>query len=72
MKWSNVNMDRDLYQKMLDDLVLLDIRKKMPAHAGNIILQQDGAKSHLQEDDEVFAAKVTELFGNLNAVKLYT
>jgi hypothetical protein len=61
-------MDRDLYQKMLVDLVLPDIKKKMPATAGNIILQQDGAKSHLQEDDEVFKAKVMELFGDPNAV----
>jgi hypothetical protein len=29
-------MDRDLYQKMLVDLVLPDIKKKMPATAGNI------------------------------------
>ena len=72
IKWSNVNMDRDLYQKMLVDLVLPDIKKKMPASAGNIILQQDGAKSHLQEDDEVFKAKVMELYGDSNAVKLYT
>jgi hypothetical protein len=65
-------MDRDLYQKMLVDLVLSDIKKKMPATAGPIILQQDGAKSHLQEDDEVFKAKVMELYGDSNAVKLYT
>jgi hypothetical protein len=71
IKWSNVNMDRDLYQKMLVDLVLPDIKKKMPVNT-NIILQQDGAKSHLQADDEVFKAKVTELYGDPNAVKLYT
>jgi hypothetical protein len=65
-------MDRDLYQKMLVELVLPDIKKKMPASAGNIILQQDGAKSHLQEDDEVFNAKVMELYGDPNAVTLYT
>jgi hypothetical protein len=46
-------MDRDLYQKMLVDLVLPDIKKKMSVNT-NIMLQQDGAKSHLQEDDEVF------------------
>jgi hypothetical protein len=72
IKWSNVNMDRDLYQKMLVDLVLPDIKKKMPATAGNIILQQDGANSHLPEDDWVFKAKVMELYGDPNAVKLYT
>jgi hypothetical protein len=64
-------MDRDLYQKMLVDLVLPDIKKKMPVNI-NIMLQQDGAKSHLQEDDEVFKAKVMEMYGDLNAVELYT
>jgi hypothetical protein len=64
-------MDRDLYQKVLVDLVLPDIKKKILVNT-NSILQQDGAKSHLQEDDEVFKAKVTELFGNPNAVKLYS
>jgi hypothetical protein len=70
IKWSNVNMDRDLHQNMLVELVLPDIKKKMPVNT-NIILQQDGAKSHLQEDDEVFKAKVTVLFGYPNAVMLY-
>jgi hypothetical protein len=41
--------------------------KKIPATAGNIILQQDGAKLHLQEDDEAFETKVTELFRNPDA-----
>jgi hypothetical protein len=70
IKWSNVNMDRDLYQNLLVYLVLPEIKKKMPVNT-NIILQQDGAKSHLHEDDEVFKAKVIELYGNPNAVKLY-
>jgi hypothetical protein len=64
-------MDRDLYQMILVELVLPDIKKKMPATSGPIIPQQDGAKSHLQEDDEVFKAKVMELFGYPNAVMLY-
>jgi hypothetical protein len=62
IKWCYVNMDRDLYQTMLVDFMFPDI-KKMPATAGHIILQQDGAKSHLQEDDEVFKAKGMELYG---------
>jgi hypothetical protein len=57
---------------MLVDLVLPDIKKKMPATAGHIILQQDGAESHLQEDDDVFKAKVMEMYGDPDAVKLYT
>jgi hypothetical protein len=41
-------MDRDLYQKMLVGLVLPDLKKKMSTTAGDIILQQDGAKPNLQ------------------------
>jgi hypothetical protein len=72
IKWSNVNIDRDLYQKMLVDLVLPDMKKKVSASAGHVILQQDRAKSHLPEDDEVIKAKVMELYGDPNAAKLYT
>ncbi|KAG7365642.1 hypothetical protein IV203_025083 [Nitzschia inconspicua] len=70
LKWCNVNMDRDLYRDMLFNFVLPDV-KKMPID-NNIILQQDGAKAHLPDDDPLFAAKVTELFGDPTAVKLYT
>jgi hypothetical protein len=70
--WSNIKMDRDVYQHMLVDLVLPNIKKGMAATAGNIILPQDGAKLLLQEDGEVFQALVTELSGHLNAVKLCT
>jgi hypothetical protein len=38
----------------------------------NIIVQQDGAKSHLPVDDPEFKAKVLELYDNEDAVKLYT
>ncbi|KAG7337000.1 hypothetical protein IV203_013572 [Nitzschia inconspicua] len=71
LKWCNVNMDRDLYRDMLFNFVLPDVKKKMPID-NNIILQQDGAKAHLPDDDPLFAAKVTELFGDPTAVKLYT
>ncbi|KAG7337821.1 hypothetical protein IV203_012706 [Nitzschia inconspicua] len=39
---------------------------------GEIDMYQDGAKAHLPDDDPLFAAKVTELFGDPTAVKLYT
>ncbi|KAG7367330.1 hypothetical protein IV203_030001 [Nitzschia inconspicua] len=71
IKWCDLTMDRDLYREMLLDLVLPDIKKKMPMN-NNMVLQQDGAKAHLPEDDPLFAAKVLELFGDANAVKLYT
>jgi hypothetical protein len=44
----------------------------MPITVINIILQQDGAKAHLKEVNKVFKAKVTELFRDMNTVKLYT
>jgi hypothetical protein len=60
---------------MMIDLVLPDIKRKMPIN-NNIttIMQQDGAKAHLPVDDpaEFFKAKVLELYGNEDAVKLYT
>jgi hypothetical protein len=56
---------------MMVNLVLPDIKRKMPIN-NNIIVQQDGAKAHLPVDDPVFKAKVEELYGNENAVKLYT
>jgi hypothetical protein len=67
IKLTNVNMDRDLYRKMFVDLILPDIKKKILVNT-NMILQQEGMKSHLQEDDELFIAKVTEMFGDPNAV----
>jgi hypothetical protein len=57
---------------MMVNLVLPDIKRKMPIN-NNIIIQQDGAKAHLPVDDPVFKAKVEQLYnGNENAVKLYT
>jgi hypothetical protein len=64
-------LDRDEYQQMMIDLVLPDIKRKMPLN-NNIIVQQDGAKAHLPVDDPEFKAKVLELYGNEDAVKLYT
>jgi hypothetical protein len=64
-------MDREEYQRMMIDLVLPDIKKKMPIN-NNIIVQQDGAKAHLPVGDPEFKAKVLELYGNEDAVKLYT
>jgi hypothetical protein len=70
INWHNINMDRDVYQQMLVHLLLPDKKKKKMKVNNNITLQQDRAKSHLQEDDEVFIAKVTVLFGDPNSVEL--
>jgi hypothetical protein len=72
LKWTNISLDREEYQKMMIKLELPDIKRKMPIN-NNIIVQQDGAKAHLPVDDPVFKAKVLELYGNEgDAVKLYT
>jgi hypothetical protein len=39
-------MNRDRYQQMLIDLVLPEIKNKIPVNS-NMILQQDGAKPNL-------------------------
>jgi hypothetical protein len=71
LKWTNIALDRDEYQRMMIDLVPPDIKRKMPIN-NNIIMQQDGAKAHLPVNDLEFKAKVLELYGNEDAVKLYT
>jgi hypothetical protein len=73
IKWTNFALDREEYQRMMANLVLPDIKRKMPTINNNIIVQQDGAKAHLPVDDPVFKAKVEQLYhGNENAVTLYT
>jgi hypothetical protein len=78
IKWTNFGaLDREEYQRMMVNLVLPDIKRKMPINNKNIIvLQQDGAKAHLPvvDGDPVFKAKVEEelYHGNENAVTLYT
>jgi hypothetical protein len=72
LKWiKNFTLDRDEYQRMMVEFLLPDIKRKMPPINNNIIVQQDGATAHLPVDDPaVFLAKVEELYGNENAVKL--
>jgi hypothetical protein len=77
IKWTTnfAFLDREEeYQRMMVNLVLPDIKRKMPSINNNIIVQQDGAKAHLPVDDPVFKAKVEQLYHgkNENTVKLYT
>jgi hypothetical protein len=67
--WTNISLDRDEYQGMMINLVLPDIKKKMPIN-NNIIVQQDGAKAQLPVNDPAFEGKVLELYGNEDAVEL--
>jgi len=70
-KWKNMTMDRDRYRKMMIEQVLPDVKAKMPS-CTKILIQQDGAKSHLLERDVAFEQKVEELFGDVDAVELKT
>lgn len=48
------------------------VKAKLPLNHG-IIIQQDGAKAHILDNDPCFKAKVADLYdGNRDAVKMYT
>ena len=51
-----VTMDRDRYRKLLIKEVLPAIRRKFPREDRNVIIQQDGAKAHIRENDKKFLA----------------
>lgn len=70
-KWVDVSITKDVYRKMLVEKVLPDILAKWP-DSNPILLQQDGAPAHINDDDEVFKQKVLELFSDAGAVRLYT
>jgi hypothetical protein len=67
LKWTNFVMNREEYQRMMINLVLPDIKKKMPIN-NNIVVQQDGAKAHLPVNDLEIKTKGLELYGNEDAV----
>jgi hypothetical protein len=71
LKWTDFILDREGKKRMMIGLMLPDIKKKMPIN-NNIAVQQDGAKAHLPVNDPDFKTKVQELYGNEDAVKLYT
>jgi hypothetical protein len=51
--WRNQKVTRDVYRQLLTDEVLPAIAEKWPGSA-RIILQQDGAKAHIKQNDQVF------------------
>jgi len=73
-EWENHTIDRDEYREMMITNVLPAIINKFPwsylTRAGKSVkIQQDGAKSHIEEDDELWLQAVEELGVN---VELYT
>jgi hypothetical protein len=59
-------MDRALYQNMIISKVIPAIRSKFPGLDKNVVIQQDGAKSHITEYYNVeFLAVFTMGYSNI-------
>ena len=58
------SLSRSVYREVLLEHVLPAIKQKWPSHNKNIILQQDGAKAHILENDAEFMEHATT--GNWN------
>ena len=63
--WKNQSIMRDVYREYLIQKLLPAIKQKWPTNNGRIWLQQDGAKSHILDDDEEFKELVDEIGLNL-------
>ena len=63
--WKNQCITQDLYWEYLIQKLLPAIKQKWPTNNGRIWLQQDGAKSHILEDNEEFKEAVDEIGLNL-------
>ena len=63
--WKNKCITWDVYREYLIQKFLLAVKERWPMHNGRIQLQQDGAKSHILEDDVEFKEAVDEIGLNL-------
>ena len=63
--WKNQCITRDVYCEYLIQKFLPAVKEKWPTHNGRIQLQQDGAKSHILENDVEFKEAVDEIGLNL-------
>ena len=63
--WKNQSITRDVYQEYLIQKLLPAIKHKWPMNNGRIQLHQDGAKSHILDDDEEFKEAVDDIGLNL-------
>ena len=72
LEWENVSVDRDKYRQMMITEVLPAIITKFPWQyltRKTVFIQQDGAKSHIADDEEEWLEAVAECGVN---IKLYT
>ena len=63
--WKNQCITQDVYHEYLIEKFLPAVKEKWPMRNGRIRLQQDGAKSHILEDDMEFKEAVDEIGLNL-------
>ena len=63
--WKNQCITQDVYREYLIQKLLPAVKERWPTHNGRIWLQQDGAKSHIPEDDMEFKEVVDEIGLNL-------
>ena len=63
--WKNQCITRDVYREYLIQKFLPVVKEKWPTRNGRIWLQQDGAKSHILEDDVEFKEAVDKIGLNL-------
>ena len=63
--WKNQSIMWDVYQEYLIQKLLPAIKQKWPMNNGRIRLQQDGAKSHILDDDKEFKEAVDDIGLNL-------
>ena len=59
--WKNLCITRDVYSEYLIQKLLPAIKERWPMNNRRIRLQQDGAKSHILEDDVEFKEAVDEI-----------
>jgi hypothetical protein len=57
--WRNINVTRDVYRSMLIEQLFPAIQQKWPVGPGPIIIQQDGAKAHINNNDQLFIEAAT-------------
>ena len=63
--WKNQSITWDVYREYLIQKLLQAIKHKWPMNNGRIRLQQDGAKSHILDDNEEFKEAVDDIGLNL-------
>ena len=63
--WENQCIMRDVYHEYLIQKLLPAVKERWPTNNGRIWLQQDGAKSHILEDDMEFKEAVDKIGLNL-------